>query len=331
MSKIKNFFYTGTALGILASINSYISARTPALKSVLQGEEKYYKWSYGDIFYKVRGEGKNILLLHGIYPGGSSFEWIKNFNYLSKKFRVYAPDLVGFGKSAKLKKSYRANLYVKLIFEFIDDVIDGECIIIGSSLCSSYSVRVASLNSNKISHLILVSPPAWDRPQKPEILNFLTYQLLSLPVVGTSIYNTFSSRFITRYNLENNVYSNKEAVTRDMINQYHVSSHQKGAANLFPSLATELLNLNVAEDFKTLGQHIWVLLGKKIKTPPTRTVEKLKILNSNTRYKLFDNCGLMPHCESSEEFNKFIEKILLHKGNFAEEKNKNQNIALRAE
>jgi len=306
---VKKLLYTGTALGLMASINSYISARTPAIESVIEGEDKCYKWKYGDIFYKVKGRGKNILLLHGIYPGASSFEWRKNFSPLAEYFRVYAIDFIGFGKSGKLKRGYRANLYVKLIFEFLEDIIEGDCLLISSSLSCAYAVKNASLNQSKIPELVLICPEPWDSRKKSELVQLLTYQLLSVPVIGTSLYNTITSKLITRYRLERETYSNREFVTRDMINQYHICSHQKGAGYFFPSLITGLLDLNVTEDFRALKQNIWLCLGKDIKIPPTRTVEKLVKLNRNVKYKLFDNAGLLPHNEKADEFNKFIKKI----------------------
>ena len=46
------------------------------------------------------------MLLHGIYAGASSFEFRRIFDALATHFRVFAPDLPGFGLSARPARLY---------------------------------------------------------------------------------------------------------------------------------------------------------------------------------------------------------------------------------
>lgn len=60
----------------------------------------FYRHDQHDIFYQSAGSGpETILLIHG-FPT-ASWDWIKLWSTLSKNFRVVAPDLIGFGFSAK--------------------------------------------------------------------------------------------------------------------------------------------------------------------------------------------------------------------------------------
>lgn len=47
------------------------------------------------IAYQVTGDGSPIILVHGL--AGSSRRWARNITQLSRSFRVYAADLIGFG------------------------------------------------------------------------------------------------------------------------------------------------------------------------------------------------------------------------------------------
>lgn len=297
-------FMSTVALGIMASINSYIFAGTGAIKNTLEGEDRIYQWRYGNIFYKVRGEGEKILLLHNIHQGASSFEWINNFSVMSEHFRVYAPDLPGFGRSEKVKRGYRAKLYVKLIFDFIDSVIKDECSVIASGLSSIYAIRNGTLYPRKIKSLFLIDPPALERGKKSEIIELLTYQILSSPVLGRSIYNLMTSKLFIRNFLKTEVYS--KTVTGDMVNYYHMAGHQQGSELFYPSFICGLLNMNVSEEFKHLNQEITVLFGKE--TDYYDRMNILKKLNPAVKFKIFKNCKILPHEENAGDFNKFIEE-----------------------
>ncbi len=50
-----------------------------------------------DIHYKCLGEGEPVILLHG--AANDWHEWEKNISSLSNSFRVYVPDLPGYGLS----------------------------------------------------------------------------------------------------------------------------------------------------------------------------------------------------------------------------------------
>gem|GEM_PF-5993958 len=61
--------------------------------------------------YLTGGEGKPVILLHG---GAScaSDEWEPNLAPLAQNYRVYAPDLVGFGDSDKPDTEYALSICI---------------------------------------------------------------------------------------------------------------------------------------------------------------------------------------------------------------------------
>ena len=64
----------GAALGAAALYNA-TSSRELADDDVLGGESDEFRWRGHRIALTRHGEGRPVLLLHGIYPGASSFEW----------------------------------------------------------------------------------------------------------------------------------------------------------------------------------------------------------------------------------------------------------------
>lgn len=64
-----------------------------------------WKWRGHTIHYKTAGCGEPIVLVHGF--GLSSFHYRRNIPILAKNYKVYAIDLLGFGKSSKPITQYR--------------------------------------------------------------------------------------------------------------------------------------------------------------------------------------------------------------------------------
>src|SRR5215212_9290422 len=91
----------GGISGGLALYNRRLERGVERMPNRLVLETRYHRWRCGDLAYSVAGDGEPLLLLHGVYAGASSFEYRKNFEELSKSFRVYALDLLGCGMSER--------------------------------------------------------------------------------------------------------------------------------------------------------------------------------------------------------------------------------------
>jgi len=52
------------------------------------------------IFYVVKGEGEPLLLIHGY--GAGSWVWEKQMDILSRNYKVYALDIIGYGYSDRI-------------------------------------------------------------------------------------------------------------------------------------------------------------------------------------------------------------------------------------
>ena len=68
----------GTAMHIA---NEYIMKFANSKDLLKKDDGNFYSFKYGDVFYKVTGEGKPVLLIHDLNECSSSAEWL----YLEKK------------------------------------------------------------------------------------------------------------------------------------------------------------------------------------------------------------------------------------------------------
>jgi pimeloyl-ACP methyl ester carboxylesterase len=129
-------------------------------------------WTAGD-------KGPVVLLIHGF---GASVEiWQHNIGSLAKSFRVYAIDLVGFGRSDKPEGPYN----VSMITEFVDDFMKAAEIekasLVGLSFGGGISLQYALQYPQKVEKLVLV-----DSVGLGTKMNCLV-RLMSLPYVGECV------------------------------------------------------------------------------------------------------------------------------------------------
>ncbi|MEP0366157.1 MAG: alpha/beta hydrolase [Cyclobacteriaceae bacterium] len=99
------------------------------------------------------GEGQPMVILHG---WGSSKEVFKRFiTYYSKKFKVFAPDLPGFGESETPKTPWTVYDYQEFLVTFLETLSIKSPLLVGHSHGGRISIVHAGLK-NKTKGLVLL-------------------------------------------------------------------------------------------------------------------------------------------------------------------------------
>lgn len=100
----------------------------------LQGEQSHDVTLEGyRIHYREMGSGKPLVLVHGL--GGNSLDWAPMMKIYAKAgYHVYAPDLLGFGKSERPDIEYSIAQQVQLVNAFFQSQNIQQADIIGWSM-----------------------------------------------------------------------------------------------------------------------------------------------------------------------------------------------------
>jgi len=122
------------------------------------------------IHYYVCGpvSGEPVVLLHGL--GGRSEDWINLIPYIKEAgYRVYTPDLLGFGQSEEPHNaSYSINDQANMVVGFMDTVGLERVDLGGWSMGGWIAQKVAVNNPERVRRLMLMDsaglniPPRWD-------------------------------------------------------------------------------------------------------------------------------------------------------------------------
>ena len=119
------------------------------------------------ISYIDQGNGEQtIILVHGL-ASNAGF-WRYNIPELSKKYRVIAVDLPGYGKSQKGNYNYSMSFYADQIKILIEELKLKNVVYVGHSMGGQIGIKLAIKYPELLSKLILASPAGFEEFQKGE-------------------------------------------------------------------------------------------------------------------------------------------------------------------
>ncbi len=175
---------------IIAGINFIIANLTKRKYSFNEGGA-YYTWRLGKIFYKKQGQGKPMLIIHGLEPASSIEEIKAKASALAEDHTVYTIDLLGFGRSDKPWITYTNYIYVLLINDFIENVImDEDCDVVAYEGSALSAMQAHKIRGGK-GKLELINPYSTKAFKFSKTFALKLKNLFELPLLGTFLYNMF--------------------------------------------------------------------------------------------------------------------------------------------
>lgn len=117
-------------------------------------------------YYLEAGSGEPLVLLHGSGPGVSAWEnWAEVVPALSRRRRVLALDIAGFGKTErKPDDMYDMTFWVNHLFAFMDAVGIDSAPVVGNSFGGMLAMAASLRNAQRIERLVLMGSAAGDIP-----------------------------------------------------------------------------------------------------------------------------------------------------------------------
>jgi len=255
-----------SALGVsFVVVRSAMKTPQP-LKSALPGEEHIYKWTQGHIFYKVFGaeDAPPLVLVHAPEIGASAYEMRHLIDGLAKNYRVYAPDLLGFGLSDHPHVDYSAHTYLSLLEDFLAHVVQQPAVIMASGLSCNYAVAVAHRRPELCVRLVLLAPTPLYKRQHVSALR--RYSLVN-PFLSFVLYALLTERWPLRSLLAKQRGIARAQVTRAERDYVYAASHQRGGHYAACAYLAGRLDLDVEQQLATLNQPALIIGGEQSVQP----------------------------------------------------------------
>ena len=161
-----------------------------------------------------------LLFLHNFGGGASAYEWSKIYPAYASTYRILAPDLIGWGKSAHPVRDYQIEDYLTTILEFISQTCDQPVTVIASSLTAAFTIRLAVTYPDLFNALFLVCPAGFNDFGEGSGRR-LPLSLINTPLVDNLIYALGAENEIAVRNfLQSFLFAKPERVTQEMVSAY---------------------------------------------------------------------------------------------------------------
>jgi 4,5:9,10-diseco-3-hydroxy-5,9,17-trioxoandrosta-1(10),2-diene-4-oate hydrolase len=273
----------------------------PQDKYIKIGDVNTRYWAEGD-------EGSNVILIHGL--GASADIWMHNISALAKKHRVYAPDLVGFGRSDKPRVKYSPSYMTAFINDFMTALNIKNACLIGQSLGGGVALLHHLRFPGRVQKLVLADSAGLGR-EMPWAM-----RLATVPLLGESM--VMSSRSGMAFVLRYLVYDPK-VITDELIDIHFEFNFSLGAVksvlNVLRACATihgarpDVLD-PVMKNLDKIKIPTLIIWGREDRLFPVRHACFAREKIPDSYLYILERCGHIPNFERPAEFNSLVLNFL---------------------
>jgi 4,5:9,10-diseco-3-hydroxy-5,9,17-trioxoandrosta-1(10),2-diene-4-oate hydrolase len=280
----------------LENRRTMVQARDMDDRYLQAGAVRVRYWAAGD-------QGAPLVLLHGL---GASVEcWQENLAELGERYRVFAVDAPGFGRSDKPDRPLTIDYLAAFVRDFLDALALPRATLIGHSLGGAVALRFALDSPGRIDRLVLVAPAALGRRGS------LALRLMTLPGVGELFSRPSragTARFIRMAS------SDPSVVTDELVDRAYELARLPGAQASLLSALRAAVTLGgqrrecfgpIVDGLRQIAAPTLVLWGTKDRILPVAQAEVTRAI-ADVRVERWTGCGHLPMMERPAEFNTLV-------------------------
>jgi pimeloyl-ACP methyl ester carboxylesterase len=265
-------------------------------------EDRYIKVGNVNTRYWSAGEkGSTVILLHGV---GCSVEfWERNIAALAREHRVFAVDIVGFGRTDKPAVDYTFQLMADFVLDFMKTMGIDKASLVGNSMGGGISMTVAAQAPDRVKKIVLVDPVGLGRKLSPVM------RIMSLPVIGNVL--TKPNRQGVERQMQLCLYDPSQA-SEDFIDRVAAIGTLPGSQHSFLSLLRETANIFGAKEelvsyfsarLKKIKTPILMIWGRQDRILSAAEGEAAVERMNDVKLHIIDQAGHLPQIDKPEEFN----------------------------
>lgn len=241
----------------------------------------------------------SLVFLHGFGGGSSSYEWSKVYPAFADDYRILAPDLIGWGRSARSPRNYQIEDYTRCIVDFLEQTCTGPVSVIASSLTAAFVVRIASIRPELFQSMILVAPAGLSDFGQDYTRSFFS-QLVSLPLLDRLIYfSGIANELAIGQFLEQRQFAQANRVSRDIVQAYLSSAQQPNAEYSALSFVRGDLSFDLSEYIPALTTPTALIWGDQSQFTTPELGRRFAALNPTAiqQFQILEEVGLTPQLE----------------------------------
>lgn len=255
--------------------------------------------------YLAQGEGPPVVLIHGSGPGVTGYaNWRLVIPKLASHFRVYAPDVVGFGYTERPEHfAYDLDHWVDHLVGFLDALEIKKAHFVGNSFGGGLSVAMAARYPERVDRLVLMGSVGVSFPITAGLEDVWGYE----PSMEAM------SKLIDLFAYD------RDLVTTDLIESRYRASirpgYQESFARMFAVPRQERLDAIATPEKKiqAIQSRTLVVHGRDDRVIPLEVGLRLHHLIKESDMHIFGQCGHWTQVERADEFCALVTAFLLRR------------------
>lgn len=252
--------------------------------------------------YHDMGSGDPVVFIHGSGPGVSAWaNWRLTLPALSERFRVLAPDVLGFGYTERPPETrYDLDTWTGHLVGFLDSLGLERVSVVGNSFGGALALHLATRHPRRVDRLVLMGSVGVSFPLtagldavwgfEPSLSNMRA--LLDVFAYDRSLVNDDLARM------------RLEAATRPGVHE--------AFSSMFPAPRQDSVDaLTIDEDLiRAIEQPTLVVHGRDDQVIPVSNSLRLHELIVDSQLHVFGPCGHWVQIEHADAFNRLVSDFL---------------------
>lgn len=253
--------------------------------------------------YQDHGQGDPIFLIHGSGPGVTAYaNWRLTMPVLAEKFRVIAPDMVGFGFTERpANVNYTMDMWVSHALSLMDALKIEKAHLVGNSFGGGLALAFALKAPDRVGRLVLMGAAG------------TKFQLTD----GLDAVWGYKGTLEHMKELVNLFAFNKNLVSDDLVKLRYEASirpgFQEAFSAMFPAPRQRWVDAlsSDEEKIKTLTHETLIIHGRDDAIIPLSGSLRLHDLIPKSQLHVFGQCGHWTQIEHSARFNQLLLNFFL--------------------
>jgi pimeloyl-ACP methyl ester carboxylesterase len=252
------------------------------------------------VHYQEAGpmDGPAVILIHGF--ASSTLVWSKVFlEFAARGFRVIAPDLLGYGYSAKPRDfDYTIGAQARMLDKLLEQLGLAQVTLVGSSYGGAIAASIALDYPSRVKKLVLVGAVTNNEPTK-----YLLMRLFGSPLIGDILSPLLlSSRQLLKRRMKR-VYDRHSWVLDDVrVEARHQPLRTAATHRAIIRTVRRWDADRIQREAHLINQPTLLVWGDNDAEVPLRFGQHLHNAIKGARMVIIQNCGHLPHEEFPQAF-----------------------------
>ena len=238
--------------------------------------------------YIENGEGRPIVILHGLLGGLSNFKGVCEY-FPKKNYKVVMPELP-MEEVSILNTNVKT--FAKYVFDFVKFKKLSDIILVGNSLGGHVALLFTRDYPELVKGLVITGSSG----------------LYERSMIGDGYPKRSNYEYIKSKTEE--VFYDPAIATKELVDEMFETLNNRGKVIKILALAKSAIRHNMSEDLPKMKNKTAIIWGKQDSVTPPKVAEDFDSLLPNSELFWIDKCGHAPMMELPNEFNEVMLKWL---------------------